>query len=72
MPHIHRHEGEGGPADHRTWPYAVGSFHSSPTPKVVHATFPTGSFATTQWQENRHAITSAAAKEVFAGAPASA
>ena len=72
MPYINRREGEGGTADDQTWSYVVGSFYSSPTPKVVHATFPTGSFATTQWQENRHAITIAAAKEVFAGAPASA
>ena len=71
MPYINRREGEGGTADDQTWSYVVGSFYSSPTPKVVHATFPTGSFATTQWHENRHAIT-IAAKEVLAGAPASA
>ena len=72
MPYINRREGEGGTADDQTWSYVVGSFYSSPTPKVVHATFPTGSFATTQWQENRQAITIAAPKEVLAGAPASA
>ena len=72
MPYINRREGEGGTSDDQTWSYVVGSFYSSPTPKVVHATFPTGSFATTQWQENRHAITIAAPKEVLAGAPASA
>ena len=72
MPYINRREGKGGTADDQTWSYVVGSFYSGPTPKVVHATFPTGSFATTQWQENRHAITIASAKEVLAGAPASA
>ena len=72
MPYINRREGVGGTADDQTWSYVVGSFYSSPTPKVVHATFPTGSFATTQWHENRQAITIPAAKDVFAGAPASA
>ena len=72
MPYINRRGGEVGTADDHTWSYVVGSFCSGPTPNVVHATFPTGSFATTQWQENRHAITIAAPKDVFAGAPASA
>jgi hypothetical protein len=71
MPHINRPEGEAGPPMTRRGS-VVGSFYSGPTPKVVHATFPTGSFATTQWQENRQAITIPAAKDVFAGAPASA
>ena len=72
MPHINPREGKGGIADDQRWSSVVGSFYSGPTPKVVHATFPTGSFATTQWQENRQAITIPAAKDVFAGAPASA
>jgi hypothetical protein len=72
MPYINRREGEGGTADDQTWSYVVGSFYSSPTPNVVHATFPTGSFATAQPVEKRHAIKTRAVKEVLAGAPASA
>ena len=72
MPYSNHREAEGGTADDQTWSYVVGSFYSGPTPNVVHATFPTGSFATTQLQENRHAIAVAAPKDVFAGAPASA
>jgi hypothetical protein len=72
MPYINRREMEGALSDDRTWSYDVGSFCSNPSPRVVLATFPTGSFATTQWAEKRHAITREAVKEVLAGAPASA
>jgi hypothetical protein len=72
MPYMNHREGEDGTADDQTSSYVVSSFYSDPTPKVIHAAFPTGSFATTQWQENRQAITIPAAKDVFAGAPASA
>jgi hypothetical protein len=72
MPDIKRREMEGAPSDDQTWSYQVGSFCSNPSPRVVLATFPTGSFATTQWAEHRHAITTQAVKEVLAGAPASA
>jgi hypothetical protein len=72
MPYINRREGEGGTADDQTWSYVVGSYYSSPTPSVVHATFPTGTFATTQRAETRQAIKPKAVKEVLAGAPATA
>jgi hypothetical protein len=72
MPYINRREEEAGTSDDHTWSYVVGSFYSSPTPKVVNATFPTGSFATAQRAEKRHAIKTKAVNEVFAGAPASA
>jgi hypothetical protein len=72
MPYISRREGEGGTADDQTWSYVVGSFYSSPTPKVVHASFPTGTFATAQRAQKRHAVKTKAVKEVLAGAPASA
>ena len=72
MPYINRREGEGGTSGDQAWSYVVGSFYSSPTPKVVHATFPTGTFATAQRAEKRHAVKTKAVNEVFAGAPASA
>jgi hypothetical protein len=72
MPYIHRRDIEGALSDEQTWSYEVGSFCSSHGPNMVLETFPRGSFATTQWQESRHAITTEAVKEVFAGAPASA
>ena len=72
MPDINRREMEGAPSDDQTWSYEVGSFCSNPSPRVVLATFPTGSFATTQWADHRHAITTQAVKEVLTGAPASA
>jgi hypothetical protein len=73
MPHINRREIEGALSDDQTWSYEVGSFCSGPSPNVVLQTLPKGSFATTQWQEERRAITTeAAVKEVLAGAPASA
>ncbi len=58
-------------SDYQTWSY-VGSFYSSPSPRIVVQTFPTGSFATTQWAEKRHAIKTTAVKEVLAETPASA
>jgi hypothetical protein len=72
MPYINRHEIGDALSDHQTWSYEVGSFCSNAGPRVVLATFPMGSFATTHWAEHRHAITTEAVKEVLAGAPASA
>jgi hypothetical protein len=72
MSYINRREIEDALSDDRASSYEVGSFFSSPSPRVVLATFPTGSFATTQWAEHRHATTTQAVKEVLAGAPASA
>jgi hypothetical protein len=72
MSHINRREIGGALSDDQTWSFEVGSFYSSPSPRIVVQNFPTGSFATAQWAENRHAITTKAVKEVLAGAPASA
>jgi hypothetical protein len=72
MPYINRREIEDPLSDDQTSSYEVGSFYSSPSPNMVLETRPKGSFATTQWAENRHAITTEAVKEVLAGAPASA
>jgi hypothetical protein len=72
MPYINRREVGDALSDDRTWSYQVGSFYSGGSPRVVIATFPTGSFATTHGAENRRAITTEAVKEVLAGAPASA
>jgi hypothetical protein len=72
MSYINRRDIGNALSDDQTWSYAVGSYYSSPGPRMVVQTFPTGSFATTQWTENRHAITIEAVKEVLAGAPASA
>ena len=72
MPYINRREGEGGTSDDQTWSYVVGSYYSGPSPRTVVQTFPTGSFATAQRAEKRHAIKTKAVKEVLAGAPASA
>lgn len=72
MPYSNRREIEGALSDDQAVSYEVGSFCSNPTPGMVLETLPKGSFATTQWAENRHVITTEAVKEVLAGAPASA
>jgi hypothetical protein len=72
MPYINRREGEGGTADDQTWSYVVRSFTVAPAPRWSTQPFPTGSFATAQRAEKRHAIKTKAVKEVLAGAPASA
>ena len=63
---------EGALFDDQTWSYAVGSYCSSSSPHIVLQNFPEGSFAATQWQEDRAAITTNAVKEFLAGAPARA
>jgi hypothetical protein len=70
MLNINRREVGDAFSDDRTWSYQVGSFYSSPSPRLVVQTFPTGSFATAQRAEKRHAIKTKAVKE--AEAPASA
>jgi hypothetical protein len=71
MPYDRRDVGD-ALSDDRTWSHVVGSYCSSGSPNIVLENFPKGSYATTQWAENRHAITTEAVKPVFAGAPASA
>jgi hypothetical protein len=71
MPYNRRDMGE-ALSDDRTWSHEVGSFCSSGRPNIVLENFAKGSFATTQWAENRHAITTEAVKGGLAGAPASA
>jgi hypothetical protein len=72
MPDSNRRETGSALSDDQTWSYEVGSYCSSGTPNIVLETVPRGSYATTQSAENRHAIRTEAAKDVFAGAPASA
>ena len=72
MPYIERHDIGDALSNGQTWSSEVGSYYSSHSPQVVVQTFPTGSFATTQLAEKRHAIKTEAVKEVLAGAPASA
>jgi hypothetical protein len=71
MPHNRRDMGD-ALSDDRTWSHEVGSFCSSGSPNIVLQNSPKGSFATTQWAENRHAVTTETVKRVFAGAPAGA
>jgi hypothetical protein len=71
MPYNRRDMGD-ALSDDRTWSYEVGSYCSSGSPNIVVENSPKGSYATTQWAENRHAIATGAVREVFAGAPASA
>jgi hypothetical protein len=71
MPYNRRDMGD-ALSDNRTWSHEVGSYCSSGSPNIVVDSFPTGSYATTQWAESRHAIATEAVREVFAGAPASA
>jgi hypothetical protein len=59
-------------SEEKTRSYEVGSYYSGPGPRIIVQTFPTGSFATTQWAEKRHAIKTTAVKEVLAETPASA
>jgi hypothetical protein len=56
MSHINRRDTGNAHSDDQTWSYEVGSFHSSPSPRIVVQNVPTGSFATAQWAEERHAI----------------
>jgi hypothetical protein len=72
MPDSNRRETGSALSDDQTWSYEVGSYCSSGTPNIVLEKFPRGSFATTQWAERRRAIRTKPAKEVLAGAPASA
>jgi hypothetical protein len=71
MPYNRRDIGD-ALSDDRTWSYEVGSYCSSGSPNIVLENSPKGSYATTQWAENRHAIATEAVREVLAGAPASA
>ena len=71
MPYNRRDIGD-ALSDDRTWSYEVGTYSSSGSPNIVVENFPKGSYATTQWAENRHAIATEAVREVFAGASASA
>jgi hypothetical protein len=70
MPYTNRREAGDALSDDRTWSYQVGSFYSGGSPRMVHASFPTGSFATAQRAEKRHAIKTKAVKQALAGAPA--
>jgi hypothetical protein len=72
MSYINRREIADALSDDQTWSYEVGSYYSSPSPHTVVQTFPTGSFATAQRAEKRHAIKTKAVKEVLVGAPATA
>jgi hypothetical protein len=71
MPYSRRDMGD-ALSDDRTWSYEVGSYCSSGSPNIVLENSPKGSYATTQWAENRRAIAPETVREVFAGAPASA
>jgi hypothetical protein len=56
MSYINSRETGDALSDDQTWSYQVGSYYSSPSPRVVVQNVPTGSFATAQWAEKRHAI----------------
>jgi hypothetical protein len=72
MSYSNRREIGDAVSDAQTWSYEVGSYYSSRRPRIVVQTFPTGSFATAQRAEKRHAIKTEEVKEVLAGAPATA